>query len=703
MSMETKPQDNKTKYTKWVSLALIGILLIGIGVALFGFIIPFHSARSAMPAGGTFVIEQQPEGNLMLTWPEADRADYYCVEVLVPAQTEDEEPELVYRDYIEDATSCLLPELPPGITLTLRVRSVVDYKSLGGEQIRFGEAPLEVTTVYTTPVITDFQWEADPDNNTVTIRFQTQDGDHVRFYLLDEAGNVAQTRHPGGNELVLTFGDGADYPMPAFGEEYHMALDAYREEPGVRFYGYRSAELCVVRDDLLGRNLNLKCTDNGYNVYTLTWDETKGEHYEVQVMNDDTRMWETVSRVEGDGERSYTSTHLPVFREFAFRVVAVGGQTMGDSEFAAVSEEISFVTGESPIYTTVWPTKDLKAYTDSAMTEEAGKVKTGTAYCVLEERDGMFGIRLDGKTVYIDSNYCLINLPEYLGDLCSYEITNSYSSIYMVHEFEIPKVTGVVTGGYEKVRLKDGSFLVPLLYPTAQKLAVAAQAAVEEGYRLKIYDAFRPNKATREIYNLTNSILDGEFPAEPYTNVSISRLNLPEPQVVTPAETSPEGEVITEEVKKLTYRMVMCGSKYSLSYFLAKGGSLHNLGIAVDLTLEDLDSGEELRMQTSMHDLSQYSVLGKNNSAAKKLAAIMKGAGFGDLISEWWHFQDNEARKELAPPSVYSGVTASCWMADDTGWRYRTQKGTYYADETVTIDNVEYRFDEKGYVITGNG
>ena len=273
----------------------------------------------------------------------------------------------------------------------------------------------------------------------------------------------------------------------------------------------------------------------------------------------------------------------------------------------------------------------------------------------------------------------------------------------MVHEFEIPKVTGVVTGGYEKVRLKDGSFLVPLLYPTAQKLAVAAQAAVEEGYRLKIYDAFRPNKATREIYNLTNSILDEEFPAAPYTNVIISRLNLPEPQVVPRAETSPEGEVITEEVKKLTYRMVMCGSKYSLSYFLAKGGSLHNLGIAVDLTLEDLDSGEELSMQTSMHDLSQYSVLGKNNSAAKKLAAIMKGAGFGDLISEWWHFQDNEARKELAPPSVYSGVTASCWMADDTGWRYRTQKGTYYADETVTIDNVEYRFDEKGYVITGNG
>lgn len=703
MSMETKSQDIREKYIRWAIFALIGALLIGIAVTVFGFIVPFHSARSAMPAGGEFIIQQQPEGNLMLSWPEADRADYYCVEVLLPAASEDAEPELVYKDYIENATSCLLPELPAGIRLTLRVRSVVEYKSLGGEKIRYGEAPMEVTTVYTTPSITAFDWTADPDSKTVTVSFRTEDGDYARYYLLDETGNVSETHFLQGNELVLTFGDDGDYPVPDFGEAYHLAFDAYRVEPGLEFYGYRSAEMTVTRDDLLGRNLNLECTDNGYNVYTLTWDETKGEYYEVQIMDSNSQMWETVFEVAGDGERSYTTGHLPIFTEYAFRVVAVGGQTMDGSDYAAVSDEISVTTQESPVYATIWPTKELKAYTDPGMTEEAGKVKTGTAYCVLEERDGVFGIRLDGKTVYIDSNYCMINLPEYLGDLCSYQITNSYSSIYMVHEFEIPKVTGVVTGGYEKVQLRDGSFLVPLLYPTAQKLAVAAKSAVAEGYRLKIYDAFRPNKATREIYNLTNSILDEELPEEPYTDASISSLNLPEPQVVTPAETSPEGEIVTEEVKKLTYRMVMCGSKYSLTYFLAKGGSLHNLGIAVDLTLESLETGRELSMQTSMHDLSQYSVLSRNNKAAKTLAIIMKEAGFGDLISEWWHFQDNEARKELSPPSVYSGVTASCWMADDHGWRYRTQKGTYYADETVTIDNVEYAFDENGYVITGKG
>ena len=703
MSMETKPQDIREKYIRWAIFALIGLLLAGIAVTVFGFIVPFHSARSAMPAEGEFTIQQQPDGNLMLSWPAADRADYYCVEVLLPAEHEEEEPELLYKDYIEGASSCLLPELPPGMLLTLRVRSVVEYKSLGSEKLRYGDAPLEVTTVYTTPGITEFQWSADPDSKTVQANFQTRNGDRVRFYLLDAEDNVVETRYLQGNVLTLTFGDEGDYPVPDFGESCRMAFDAYREEPGVKFYGYRSAEMTVTRDDLLGRNLNLECTDEGYNVYTLTWDETKGEHYEVQLMDSNSQVWQTVYEVTGDGERSYTSGHLPIFKEFSYRVVAVGGQTMEDSEYAAVSDTVSFTTAESPIYATIWPTKDLPAYADPAGTEAVGKVKTGTAYCVLEERDGMLGIRLDGKTVYIDSNYCMINLPEYLGDLCKYQITNSYDSIYMVHEFEIPKVTGVVTGGYEKVQLRDGTFLVPLLYPTARKLAVAAKNAVDQGYRLKIYDAFRPNKATREIYDRTNSILDKELPEEPYTNVSISRLNLPKPQVVTPAETSPEGEVITKEVKMLTYRMVMCGSKYNLGYFLAKGGSMHNLGIALDLTLESLDTGEELRMQSSMHDLSQYSVLSRNNSAAKTLAQIMKGAGFGDLVSEWWHFQDNEARSELSPPSVYSGVTASCWMADDYGWKYRTQKGTFYAGETVTIDNVEYVFDENGYVATGRG
>ena len=77
----------------------------------------------------------------------------------------------------------------------------------------------------------------------------------------------------------------------------------------------------------------------------------------------------------------------------------------------------------------------------------------------------------------------------------------------------------------------------------------------------------------------------------------------------------------------------------------------------------------------------------------------MKGAGFGDLVSEWWHFQDNDARSELELPYVSNGINAECWVADDFGWRYRDANGVYYTDTTITVGEVEYTFDADGYVV----
>ena len=154
-----------------------------------------------------------------------------------------------------------------------------------------------------------------------------------------------------------------------------------------------------------------------------------------------------------------------------------------------------------------------------------------------------------------------------------------------------------------------------------------------------------------------------------------------------------------EKEVPLTYEEVMLGGEYTLNYFLAKGGSMHNLGLALDLTIVDLSTGKEAKMQTSMHDLSHYSVLSKNNKVAKKLTEIMTAAGFGGLISEWWHFQDNEARETINPPALWGGVTPGSWMADDNGWRFRNSNGVYCKDGTFTIDNRQYTFDAEGYVI----
>ncbi len=400
--------------------------------------------------------------------------------------------------------------------------------------------------------------------------------------------------------------------------------------------------------------LELSCTAGEDNVYTLTWNEVPGTCL-VQISEDDGAVWQTVSEVS-EGECSYTTGHLDAFKTYLLRVTTEDGASF---------DQCAVTTAQQPIYSTIWPLVSLDVYSDSEGQQVIGTAPAGAAYCVLDETGGFFCIRYGDGVGYIDSNYCMINLPEYVGELCAYDITNSYDAIYKVHELAIDDVTGTVITGYEDVLLADGSYLVPLLYPAARKLVDAAQTAQEQGYRLKIYDSFRPHKATKEIYALTEKIVDKPLP----------------------------------EDAEQTYRSLMTDNgRYRLSNFLANGVSRHNVGVAVDLTLETLE-GEEVRMQSTIHDLSWYSALECNGDNSDLLQSIMVQAGFNTLDSEWWHFQDGEAYKALELKYLYEGVSAACWMKDDGGWRYRNADGTYLMDCTQTIDGISCTFDSNGYFI----
>jgi hypothetical protein len=139
--------------------------------------------------------------------------------------------------------------------------------------------------------------------------------------------------------------------------------------------------------------------------------------------------------------------------------------------------------------------------------------------------------------------------------------------------------------------------------------------------------------------------------------------------------------------------------RYQMVAFLAGGYSQHNRGVALDLTLVKLSDGKEVEMQTPIHDLSWYSELDQNNKYSRALYNIMTRNGFGGLASEWWHFQDNTAINKYTLPYLWNGLTLRGWVVDDYGWRYRDSKGVYYTDCTKTIDNVEYSFDNYGYLI----
>jgi len=133
----------------------------------------------------------------------------------------------------------------------------------------------------------------------------------------------------------------------------------------------------------------------------------------------------------------------------------------------------------------------------------------------------------------------MINLPEYVGDYCAYDIANSYSSLFTVHDNPLQYITGEVIPGFENVSTPEDGFLVPCLYPSARKLLTAAQAAKEDGHRLRVHEAFRPNEATRYLYDTVQAQLEYPIPERDDAGNYIFYV----PPVIDPdAEPEPEAE-----------------------------------------------------------------------------------------------------------------------------------------------------------------
>jgi D-alanyl-D-alanine dipeptidase len=75
-----------------------------------------------------------------------------------------------------------------------------------------------------------------------------------------------------------------------------------------------------------------------------------------------------------------------------------------------------------------------------------------------------------------------------------------------------------------------------------------------------------------------------------------------------------------------------------------KEGGLHPRGVAVDLTLLDASTGQELDMGTPFDDMREQSWHGASDiplqaiENRKLLRGLMEESGFEALESEWWHY-----------------------------------------------------------------
>lgn len=646
-----------SKRSKARIIRILVILAVVLALAVAGVVIAVNQllagqmTQNAMPADGIIYLYEQEDGTTRMEWSAGINADNYTVEV-----TKGGSSEVLFTE-TTTKRSCILPKLSSQDRLTIRVRSGAVHKG----KTYPGSNDLLVSLKLEPPTINDLQWEVDPDTDILKLQAVMNSDTACRMQLTNLEGETGDQQELLGGKSTLTFGNGEKYPIPTAQSNYTLTFTAYRQSSQLVYYGIQAKTVTLTREQFLGSFLKLEYETSGSSAVTLTWNETKGDYYQLQKLSDDGQSWETLYTVDHNGDLRYTIDHLDTFRKYRFRVVAVTGE--GETAETSYSAELNVSTGVSAQFATVWPLIDLDVYADAEMTNTLGTAPAGKAYCVLAEVGGLFQVRFADGVGYVESNYCMINLPEYMGDLCSYNITNSYSSIFKVHDYPIAAVTETVIQGYENVEQENGHYLVPLLYPTAKKLVAAAENARANGYRLKIYEAYRPREATLSVYKLTESIVQQTVP-----------------------------------MLNMTYFQLMTDNgRYALGNFLANGISNHNRGVALDLTLETMDR-EEVDMQTSIHDLSWYSEVSANNSAANLLRKIMTNAGLAPLKSEWWHFQDDEAKYSLDRiKELYDGVSAQCWMRDDYGWRYRLADGSWLRSCVRAVDGVTYTFDSNGY------
>lgn len=405
-----------------------------------------------------------------------------------------------------------LTGVEPGREMTLRMQGVRTVNVLGHNVEILGKPriltvlPVELVCPVLTKTVDQkaknvkITWDAEPDNS-------------YQIYLMSEEGDLelySETEDGG-----ITFSPENASVLSGREQVLGIAVRAVRRTEEYTLYGSLSDMAVAKRADLMEDGLNLVCQDNGAGGYTFSWQEGKGDWYELQEWSFSGKEWINRQVYQWSDTLFYETERLPSCTEVRFRVITYNDESLRDREiFAAEPSEITFRTELSPVYCTVWPLTALQISEDVSGENILGQVPAGKAFCVLEEKEGRFLVRFGEEYGYIDSDYCLIDLAEYLGDLCKYNITNSYSSVFRAHEYEIPEITDTVIKGYEKIHTENGNTLVPYLYPCAQRLYRAALMAEEDGYYLCIYDAFRPNEATRYLYDSVEMLLNEPVPEQ---------------------------------------------------------------------------------------------------------------------------------------------------------------------------------------------
>lgn len=520
--------------------------------------------------------------------------------------------------------------------------------------------------------------ESGLDSQSVKVKWPIEGEGDIYLYYLDKNNNWTAVEIDKMGRKSFEIGKDVEFPDT----EHPISFRARTSKmvDGIVFYSAYGSVAEIKRSDLMPKDIILECKRDDEGKYVFTFNESVKDTYELQQMDaTSSKKYETLETFKVDGTIKenvfkYVLDWLPSGTELSFRVIAYNE----DEPDKKIKSEEKKVVGETTSnYCTIWPVANLKVYDSAESSNKIANIDVGECYSVIEESNGRFKILLkNGQYGYVDTRYCMINLPEFLGNMCQYDIRNAYASNFTVHGNEIPELTGKLVNGYENINIEDTSktFVVPYLYPSACKLADVAAKVIKDGYILKIYDAFIPKVGTEYINDRILSSLELEITSEGMESVAGTRYE-----------------------DELRYYDELTANSYGPSDFYGKTND-HNLGTAIDISLVNKETGKELDMQTSVHDISSYSVIVNNNENATKLNQYMTDFGFKGSVTKWWEFNDEEIRGNIElKANISEGLSLEGFKKSKYGWKYQKANGSFAKDESIIVEGKIYKFDELGY------
>ena len=313
-----------SKTAKWLLVAFL--LLLAAALAVGGVFLKqrrdFRDAELTMGAERELSLTHREDGGADLRWPGEQGKNRYYVEVR-PAGDPAGEP--LYSALCSEPGCTLPAALPQREMLELRVYARTSWEMLGHEENRLCDDPISVTVFLACPAAEELSVSVDENEQQAAFSWTGLADNSYRFYVSRDGGEPQLLGTLTGESAAVAFGEGGGLPVPERGETFRFWLEAFREKPGLRYPGVSSETVSVVREDLLGVTLDLRCEREDDSSFRLSWEETKGESYAVLRQEED-GSWTTLAEIPAGEERVYHTGHLPPFSSSVYRVEARGGQ-----------------------------------------------------------------------------------------------------------------------------------------------------------------------------------------------------------------------------------------------------------------------------------------------------------------------------------------------------------------------------------------